>query len=190
MIQLLTWAWEYWALGPAKLLLWRSKPGFYTLPNSMVSVDLIVLQMSKAVSWHHWLGTIGINLVCQDLCAAGCWKPLPASLSWSDYQWLSPTDSPAIPMMWDQRKGPHKVTHHSEEDWLFPLGSLFPLEEPKVQGRALFMVLCWPGGGAMWSTCSHFSYLLMRSVLVSMVQWVLQPHPCVLGFSQWCLVLE
>lgn len=32
--------------------------------------------------------------------------------------------------------------------------------------------------------------LLMQTVLVSEVQRVLQPPPCVLGFSQWHLVLE
>ena len=32
--------------------------------------------------------------------------------------------------------------------------------------------------------------LLMQSILVSEVKRVLQPHHCVLGFSQWCLVLE
>lgn len=32
--------------------------------------------------------------------------------------------------------------------------------------------------------------LLMRSFLVPKVQGMLQPHPCVLEFSQWCLILQ
>lgn len=32
--------------------------------------------------------------------------------------------------------------------------------------------------------------LLMWSFLVPKVQGMLWPHPCVLGFSQWCLVLQ
>ena len=32
--------------------------------------------------------------------------------------------------------------------------------------------------------------LLIQSLLVPVVQGVLQPHLCVLGFSQWCHVLE
>ena len=35
-------------------------------------------------------------------------------------------------------------------------------------------------GRAMKSVCSPFSYLLMKSVLVSVVQGVLQPHPHIL----------
>lgn len=45
------------------------------------------------------------------------------------------------------------------------------------------MILGQPGGGAMQSTSSHFSYFLMRSVLVSVVQGVLQSPIHVLEFS-------
>ena len=145
--------------------------------------------MSKAAGWDHRLGTAGVSMVCQDPCAGYC-RPLPASASRSNYQWFSSTDSPAVPVMQDQSRGSLKVTHDSGENWLSLLDSLFPLEEPEVQGRAVCMALSWPGERAMHSTCSHFSYLLMQSALVSVVQRVLQPHPCVLGFSQWCLVLE
>ena len=40
-----------------------------------------------------------------------------------------------------------------------------------------------PGGGAKQSTSSHSSYFPMQSVLVSVVQGVLQPHIRVLEFS-------
>lgn len=48
----------------------------------------------------------------------------------------------------------------------------FLLEELETQGRPLHVMLCWPRGGAMWSTCSYFSYLLMQSLLVSVVHGV------------------
>lgn len=50
------------------------------------------------------------------------------------------------------------------------------------------MVLCWPEGGAVQSV--YGITLLRQSVLVSEGQGRLQPHPCILEFSQWRLVLE
>lgn len=45
------------------------------------------------------------------------------------------------------------------------------------------MVLYWPGGGELWSVCSHF-YTFTAISLESVVQRVLQPHSNVLEFFQ------
>lgn len=58
-------------------------------------ISNLVLQISKAAGWDIYLGTSGITLIYQDPCA-GCCKLLPTSSSQSDYQWLSPTESPAV----------------------------------------------------------------------------------------------
>lgn len=47
-----------------------------------------------------------------------------------------------------------------------------------------------PGAGQRGQHAAASLLLLMQSGLVSEVQGALQPHPCVPGFSQWCLVLE
>ena len=67
-------------------------------------------------------------------------------------------------------------------------GLSFPLEELQAQGRPLSMVLPQPGGGVMQLARSHSSYPsdAMCPGLSGTV-WVHQPHPRVLGFSQWCL---
>ena len=46
------------------------------------------------------------------------------------------------------------------------LDSLFSLEELEAQGSHQHVVLGWPGKGAVWSTCSHFSYTSKAVCLV------------------------
>ena len=67
--------------------------------------------------------------------------------------------------------------------WLSPTpppGSLFPLEE--LGDFSERCSVAW--GMAVQSTCSCFSYLPVKPVF-SVGREVLQPQPCVLGFSQW-----
>ena len=67
---------------------------------------------------------------------------------------------------------------------------LFPLEEPRALGRPLHMVLGWPGGGQC-SQCVATSLTFLMHLSWSLwYEGVLQPHPHVLRFSQWCLVPE
>ena len=47
-----------------------------------------------------------------------------------------------------------------------------------------------PGAGQRGQHVAASLLLLMQSGLVSEVQGALQPHPCVLGIYQWCLILE
>lgn len=106
-----------------------------------------VPQMSKAAGWDYYLGTSGMNLVFQGLCA-GCNRHLLPSLLWSDSQWLEfPTDSPESTMVQDQSRDSHKGTHSGGEGRLSPRGHLFPLREPEAQQRPLCVVLPWPGRG-------------------------------------------
>lgn len=73
--------------------------------------------------------------------------------------------------------------------WLSSLGSHFPVEKPENQ-RHLSIKLYWPRGRQRGEGAAASLTLLMQSSLVSVVHGVLQPHPHILGFSLWCLVLE
>lgn len=69
------------------------------------SAPSLVLQMSRAAGWEYSLSTDGVNSACQAPRASG-FKPLfPSPL----VLWWTPTDSPAIPVVWDQRRNSHKV---------------------------------------------------------------------------------
>ena len=130
VIQLLVWAYVNWALGLAKLLIWGSKLGKsapHWVPRSECTPDL-VLQMSKATGWDYYLGTAGMNLVCQDrvLVVASpspllhhsqipsCWAPqIPLQSLWYKIRVGTPIKWPTM----------------LEAVLFVPLGSLFPLEE-------------------------------------------------------------
>lgn len=102
MTPLFAWSWAKSALGPEKLI-WRSKADRlapWWVPWSECIPDF-VLQMGKASSQDHQLSPAGLNSVHQDQYA-GCYKPSP-SPSQLDFWWLSPADSPAIPVVPDQR---------------------------------------------------------------------------------------
>lgn len=90
------------------------------------------------------------------------------------------------------------MTHNDEggadcPSWVsfFPLGSLFPTERGirGLEETSPWSTLAW-GRDNMVKNAAAFLILLMQCVLVSEVQGVLQPHPCVIEFSQCCLVLE
>lgn len=72
-------------------------------------------------------------------------------------------------MVQDQSMGFLKMTQNAEGVWLSLLAYLSKLEKLEIQGRPFCVKLHWPRGRAMQSTCSHFSSLLMLSVLVSEV---------------------
>lgn len=128
--------------------------------------------VGSADEQNHWLGLplghCSYESVSQHLCL-GCHKPLASFLS----QIPSVEDSPEIPMGQGQSGAFHKVTHSARGlgCWLSPLDFLSPLEEAEAQGRPHHMVWHWPGGGAMWSTCSISLTCVMRSVMVSVLRW-------------------
>ena len=78
VIQLLPWAWSSQALGPANQIQIRQIRTLL-IPWLECSSDF-VLQMRKSAGWDSYLNTADINLVCHDPWA-GCYKPLPPSLS-------------------------------------------------------------------------------------------------------------
>ena len=65
----------------------------------------------------------------------------------------------------------------------------FPIEGLDAQQKFVGVVLHWPGREAMQSVATSLT-LLIQSLLISVVQRMLQLHPCILGCSQWCLVVE
>lgn len=69
----------------------------------------VVLQMSKTAAWHYYLSAApGRNSAGQGPSAGSC-ELFPPSLSQSDYQWLSPTDSGCSPLGQDQSRGSHEA---------------------------------------------------------------------------------
>lgn len=145
--------------------------------------------MSKTIGQDYYLGTVGMDLLCQDPYA-NCCKALPFSLSQPEPQWISPIDFSAISVAWDQSKSTHKVI--PTLGWagmVVSMGSLYPLEEPEAQRSPLCTVLCALRKEQCGQWVAMSLTLLMLSVLVSVVQGELQPHSRVLGFSQWYLVL-
>ena len=69
------------------------------------------------------------------------------------------------------------------------LGCLFLQEEPESLGRLCIIVLA--GVRAVWSSCSFFSYP-SNAVCLDLcgAEGMLQPHPHILGLSQWCFLLS
>lgn len=136
------------------------------------------------------MGTAGMSLVCPNLYA--CCKP-PPHLSVTDTALaLGYIGSPAIPVGQDPSRGSHKATRNAGGGILgVPPGFSFPTGGTRGSGESLWLVLHWPGRGAMWSACSHFPYLLVWSILVSGTgaASVSTPSPShVLRSSQWFLV--
>lgn len=138
--------------------------------------------MEKASGWDYYLGTAGMNLFCQDPRAGFC-KPLPPSQFPSG--WV-----PQIPLrcLWCQaRVGAPRSDPHAGWGRLALLGSLFPLEEPEAQERPCLRHRTGLGE----RHCCAWSALLCRPAAppLSVLQGVSASH-CLLGFSQWHLVLE
>lgn len=73
--------------------------------------------------------------------------------------WARQTALPS-PCCKGQSGGPYRVTYSAGGGrWQFPTGSFCPLEEQETQGQPLCVVVSWPGGGAVQSARSSFSYL-------------------------------
>lgn len=109
---------------------------------------------------------------CHNPCA-DCCVSLPP-LSQSNFQWSSPTDSPASIVGQIRAVAPTKGMGGgllAVPQFSSPMGGI------RGSREASPMEQC-----DQWM-CSCFS-LLMPSVLVSVVQGVLQPHLCVIRFSQ------
>lgn len=132
-------------LGPAKLLVWGLKSGrsaSHQVSWWECNTDF-VLWVSRTTGWDYYLGTVGVNLVCQDPCA-GCCKSRPAFLSQSDFQGLSPGDSSAVPVVRDQSRSSHKATYNAEGNAgvlavLFPHWRNCKFSEPSLH----VAVLAW-----------------------------------------------
>lgn len=85
------------------------------------------------------------------------------------------------------------MTHNAEGGWLSPwvLSTPAPCEKnQRLKGDLYLWCRTGLGQGQCGQRVVTSLTLLMPSVLVSEVQGLLQPQPCVLGFSQWCFTLE
>lgn len=142
------------ALGPAELLVWRSKSGWWVpcqVPCSKCNRDL-VQQMNKLLIGITYVGTAGMNLVSQDPRAGCCHAPSatfpvgvePHRFRFNPHNWR-----------WEWELSQCHVQCWGL--WWSSLGSLFATGGTGGPGR-LSAVLCWPVGGVMWSTRKHFSY--------------------------------
>lgn len=146
--------------------------------------------MSKATGWDYYLGIAGMNSVCQYL-STNCCKPLPTSLSQSDFQWLSLINSLQFPWCQIRAGIPTKQPIMLWGGCLvvpagfsFPIGGTGSSEMTSSCGAAL----AWGRGNVI--NVQLLLTHLMQSILISVVQGVLQPYPNVLGFSHWYLILE
>lgn len=125
----------------------------------------------------------------RELVVTGCCKPPAPSLTHEDPQGLN-----LIPLQFPWCE--IRVGTPAKQPTMLgvagcPFWVLCSLGELKAQGRPLQVVLCWPVKGAAGPTCSCFSYTCNAIYLgLCGKAGVLQPHPHVLGFSQWCLVLK
>ena len=125
-----------------------------TFPGQL-HTDLVLL-MSKSADWDYYLGTVGKNIVCQDL-SADCCKPLVPSPSQSDSQWSSPqTDFPAISVGWDWSEDSQEMTHSAREAGCL-LQALFSHWRIWRLGGDLSL-LCSADLGKSNAVCNHSSY--------------------------------
>lgn len=154
----------------------------------MCALDL-VLQMSKTPHWNHSLGTAGMNSICQ-LCVPAVASPNPLL-----HHSHIPSGWPRkIPLPWPvieyQSEDSSKVTHIAG-GWGAGCPPWFLFSHLSAWGSGetsqYDTVLAWEMGNMV--NMELFSYLLLLSVLVSVVQRVLLPQSSVVGFSQWFLVL-
>lgn len=129
--------------------------------------------MSKTTGRYHYLGIAYRNSVCQDL-SADCYKTFPTSLSHSDRSSCNPHGMRlkwGLPKKWSTML--RELDAHLEP-------SLLPQRNHRP-GEDLSVLCCVSLEVGQWG--HHVATpltLLMHSVLVSVVQEVLQPHPCVL----------
>lgn len=191
VMQLLSWVWEDPVLELVKFLIWVSKSGRCASHQSTWSECTLALflQMRKASGWDYYLGTMGMNSICQYPCD-GCYK-LPWPFITAGFpvvqSCIFPCNSCGI-----RSETPTKQPHFGGGIRLSPLDSLFPLEET-AKWRPLWVVSCSPGGGASWSTYNHSSYPSNACILVSQL-WGqgggFSLTSYVLGFSKQSFILE
>lgn len=119
-------------------------------------------------------------------------SPSPTSPSQSHYKWVSSIDFPAIPTVWGQSRGSHKMTHNAGGVGC-PSWVLFShWRSLRLRGDLACMVMRWPGGGAMWSLGSCFSYptdAVCPGVPGAKGCPLSPPNPrWIPGLLQWCLL--
>lgn len=160
-------------------------------PGGVIFACIFVIWLGsgdeQTADWDYYLGTAGVNLLCQDP-RAHCYTALPP-FSITDSQWLSPTDFPAILRYESRVRKPRK--------WSTVLGErlivscvLFFHTEKKKNNWGLRGILsschCAVWGDRQCHQCVAISpSFLMQSVLVS-GSWVMDAYHrwcCVLGFS-------
>ena len=119
----------------------------YTPPSSLVKVHP---QLGSAGEQILWLGLLTKHHRCE-LNLVGFYKPLPPSPSESDSQGLSPTDSPAIPVVQDQSRCSFKVTHNAGEGLFVPSWFSFPTGETRGSRETTLhgVALAWGRGNVV-----------------------------------------
>lgn len=129
---------------------------------------------AKTLSGDH-SGVMGRDSIGQDL-SADCCKPL-ILLSQSNPPPLIPWQFHGVRL----EQGSPGSDPQSWGSWM-STWTLFPLEEPKPQGKPLSLALCQTQGRGrgvrVWSACGHPSYP-SSAVLLFVVQAVLQLPPCI-----------
>lgn len=141
----------------------------------------MVLQRSKTAGWDCYLNSAGMDVVGQDP-HFGCCKPLPTSQS--RFQWLSHTDSPAALVVQDQSWCSQKEIYNAFGGGggaSFPPGVSFPTGG--TRGLGATSLQCCLGEGQCVQHVAASLTLLMQTVLVAVVQGMLQPHLRMPGFS-------
>ena len=140
----------------------------------------------QTADWDHYLGTAGVNLLCQDPCAHWYTASLPFSIT--DSQWLSPTDFPAILRYESIVRKPRKGSTVLGERLIVSCVLFFHAEKKTTEGLggSSLHVAVLSGGERQCHQCVVISpSFLMQSVLVS-GSWVMDAYHrwcCVLGFS-------
>lgn len=143
--------------------------------------------MSTAAGQDYNLGSVGRNSVGQTL-VPGVGDPSPPA---------SPTQIPSGPALKTALQFPWYETRMAAPEATHNAGGAgccrhsFPTEGTRGSRIPLPVVLRPPGGGVVRQCEAGLLTLFVRSVCLGLHgAWVLQPHPHVLGVSQWCLARE
>lgn len=108
----------------------------------------LVQHRSKVTGWDYFLGTAGVNSVCQD-------KLIVKHLPTTDSQRLS-LKIPCSPNIMKSEWGSHKVTPVLS---VYPAWVLFsPWKNQRLREDLSIQYCAGPGGGAVQLICSCFSY--------------------------------
>ena len=130
-----------------------------------------------------------MNLICQDPCPSCC-KPLPPLHITVRFPVVEPHRFPCHRHGTDQNRDSHRATYNSGRGARYPLGLSFPAGGTRISGETLCIIVL-AGVRAVWSSCSFFSYP-SNAVCLDLcgAEGMLQPHPHILGLSQWCFLLS